>query len=129
MNADFQRAVVLKTAFKPEPIRRAQAALLYVALAGQSFTADVLPGEIVGDDISLPGLAVGTLARIGLIQSLGFTRSPSKTRHGSWVQRWRLGDGKESTARTWLKRNGFDATVPHETQIELLTTPVPFPCN
>jgi len=129
MNADFLRAVVLKVAFKPEALRRAQAGYLFIALAGQSFTGDCLPAEITGDDPSLPGVAVRGLARIGLIQSLGFTRSPSKTRHGSWVQRWRLGDGKESTARTWLKRNGFDATVPHETQIELLTTPVPFPCN
>jgi hypothetical protein len=125
MNPDFLRAVVLKTTFKPEPLRRAQAALLYVGLSGVSFTADVLPGEIVGDDITLPGLAVGTLARIRLIQSCGFTRSPSATRHGSWVQRWRLAEGKATTAMTWLKRNGFETTPPMETQGELLTTAQP----
>ncbi|MEK7781963.1 MAG: hypothetical protein AAB370_10735 [Verrucomicrobiota bacterium] len=129
MNPDFARAIVLKVAFKPEPLRRAQAALLYVAMTGQSFTADCLPGEIVAGDTKLPGLAVGTLARIGLIQSLGFTRSPSLTRHGSWVQRWRLADGKDSTAKTWLKRNGFDATVPAERQLDLLAAPTPFPRN
>lgn len=129
MNTDFLRAVVLKTAFKPEPLRRAQAALLYVALSGQSFTGDCLPGEIVGDDTKLPGLAVGTLARIRLIQSCGFTRSPSTTRHGSWVQRWRLAPDKRTTAITWLRRNGFDTNVPHETQGELLTVPTPFPNN
>lgn len=123
MNADFLRAVVLKVAFKPEPIKRAQAALLYVAMSNVSFTGDVLPGEIVGGDVTLPGLAVGTLSRLGLIQSIGFTRSPSATRHGSWVQRWRLADGKRTTAVTWLTLNGFEATVPREAQGELLAAP------
>ena len=127
MNADFARAIILKVAFKPEPLRRAQAALLYIALSGEAFTADVLPKEIVGDDPKLPGCAVGTLATMELIQSIAIVNSPSKSRHGGLVRRWRLAPDKRTTALTWLKRNGFDTTVPLETQGDLLATPTEYP--
>lgn len=108
MNADFLRAIILKVAFKPEPLRRAQAALLYVALEGQDFTADVLPGEIVGDDTKLAGCATGALASMKLIRCVGRVRSPSPTRNGAKVNQWRIEESKRSTIKTWLLRNGFD---------------------
>lgn len=104
---EFLRAIILKTAFKPEPLRRAQAALLYVALEGETFTADLLPGEIVGDDTKLAGCAVGSLATMDLIQRVDRVKSPAKSRNGAWVNRWRLAEGRMATAKTWLTRHGF----------------------
>jgi hypothetical protein len=109
MNSDFLRAVILKVSFKPEPLRRAQAALLYVALAGDDFTADCLPGEITGEDTTLAGCAVGSLATMRLIERIDRVKSPSKSRNGAWVTRWRLAAGRAETVRTWLKRHGFEA--------------------
>lgn len=119
MNAQLLRAIILKVAFKPEPLRRAQAALLYVALEGDTFTADVLPGEIVVGDIYLSGCAVASLATMKLIERVGRVPSPSPTRKAAWVNQWRLGTGKRETAKTWLERNGFDATLAFEPQREL----------
>jgi len=107
MNADFFRGVCLKVAFKPEALRRAQAALIYTALAGETFTADVLPGEIVGEDTTLAGCAVGSLATMRLLERVDRVKSPSKSRNGAWVNRWRLAVGRVETARTWLRRHGF----------------------
>jgi len=107
MTANFLRAVLLKVAFKPEPLRRAQAALLYVALSGETFTADVLPGEISGDDTTLAGCAVGSLATMRLLARQGRVKSPAKSRNGAWVNLWSMADGKRETVKTWLKRNGF----------------------
>jgi hypothetical protein len=121
MNPDFARAIIFKTAFHLEPLRRAQAALIYVALAQDTFTADALPGEIVGGDTKLPGLATGSLASLRLIESVCIVKSPAKSRHGGLVRRWRLAQGKRSTALTWLKRNGFDGNTPGEKQPDLLT--------
>lgn len=117
VNADFFRAVILKVAFKPEPLRRAQAALLYAALSGETFTADVLPGEIC-DDNTTAGCAVGALATAKLLERVDRVKSPAKSRHGAWVNRWRLAEGKRETAKTWLTKNGFDATLLFEPQQE-----------
>jgi len=107
MSADFFRGVLLKVAFKPEPLRRAQAALLYVALEGKTFTADVLPGEITGGDTTLAGCAVGSLATMRLIERVERVKSPAKSRNGAWVNVWRLASGRVETVKTWLGRQGF----------------------
>jgi hypothetical protein len=117
MNPDFFRAVILKVAFKEEPLRRAQAALLYAALTGETFTADILPGEIVGDDVTLAGCAVGALATMRLLERVDRVKSPAKSRNGAWVNTWRLAHGKRNTALTWLRRNEFPV---EETQQALL---------
>lgn len=111
MNADLLRAIILKVAFKPEPLRRAQACLLYVALTGETFSADCIPGEIRGEDTKLSGCAVASLATMGLIARVGRQASPAKSRNGAWVNTWQLAAGKRKAARTWLTRNGFDATL------------------
>ena len=106
-NPDLLRAIVLKVSFKPEALRRAQAALLYVALAGVEFTADCLPAEVVGEDTTLAGCAVGSLATMRLIARTGRCKSPAKSRNGAWVNVWALAAFKRATVLTWLKRNGF----------------------
>lgn len=117
INPDLLRAIVLKVSFKPEALRRAQAALLYVALSGNEFTADCLPGEIVGEDTTLAGCAVGSLATMKLIERCGRCKSPSPTRNGAWVNIWKLASFKKATAETWLKRNGFP--IKEQPQAEL----------
>jgi hypothetical protein len=119
MNEDFLRAVLLKVAFKPEPLKRAQAALIYVALRGLPFTADVLPKEITGDDTKLAGCATGSLATMGLIQSVGRVKSPAESRNGAWVNQWALCGDKRATAKIWLSRNGFDVNEVAEKNGEL----------
>ena len=110
----FFRGALLKVGFKPEPLRRAQAFLLYVALElpPHEFTADVLPKEIHGEgeeDPTLAGIAVGSLATMGLIERCGRCKSPSPARNGAWVNIWRLATCKRSAVCTWLERNGFQA--------------------
>lgn len=107
----FWQNILLKLSFKPEKVRRAQAALLYVALTGVEFTADVIPDAIC-DDMTTAGCATKTLAQIGLIQYVRHVKSPAKSRHGAEVKQWKLADGKRETALTWLTRNGF----PHPDQ-------------
>lgn len=108
-NPDLLRAITLKVAFKPEPLRRAQAAILYVGLEGCEFTADCLPGEIVAGDTTISGCAVGALATMRLIERTGRCKSPAKSRNGAWVNTWRVEPSKRSTVLTWLERNQFPA--------------------
>ena len=117
MNDSFLRAVILKVAFNPEPLRKVQAALLYVALTGETFTADILPGELINGDTRLAGCATGALATMRLIERVGRVKSPAKSRNGCWVNSWRIASGRIETVKVWLKRNGFE--LPSEKQAEL----------
>jgi len=118
INESFWQGILLKLSFKPEKVRRTQAALIYVALTGETFTADTVPKEI-RDDNTTSGCAVKTLAGgrngLGLLEFVGWVTSPAKSRHGAPVKSWRLAQGKRELALTWLKRNGFD--LPPETDL------------
>jgi hypothetical protein len=112
INDNFWHGILLKLSFKPEKIKRTQAALLYVALRGEPFTADEVPKEIYEDNTT-SGCAVRILSGaqpfgLGLIEPCGLVRSKSKSRHGAIVRQWRLADGAGKLAMTWLVRNGFD---------------------
>lgn len=109
----FLSAIVLKVAFHPEVVRRAQAAIIYAALAGGAFTADeVLPKDIVGDDTTISGIAVGSLCSMKLLMRVGRCKSPAESRNGAWTNKWMLAYGRGATARTWLTRNNFPLPVP-----------------
>ena len=43
INDNFWQGILLKLSFRPEKIKRTQAALIYAALAGDVFTADCVP--------------------------------------------------------------------------------------
>lgn len=121
MSADlsFLRAVVLKTSFHPEPLRRCQAAILYRALEGGEFTADeVLAGEFTNGDTKLPGLTIGSLACLGLIICVGRRKASSESRNGAKTNVWAINGVKRSTALTWLARNQFPK--PSDRQLELI---------
>ena len=111
INHQFWHGILLKLSFKPEKVKRTQAALIYLALTGKDFTADEVP-KTIADDNTTAGCAVRTLAGgrcgLGLLQCVGRIPSPSKARHGAEVKQWRLAPGKRALALTWLERNGFD---------------------
>lgn len=108
LDPSFLRAIVLKVAFHPEPLRRAQAAIIYAALEAVSFTADeVLCGELTNGDTKISGICVGSLASMGLLERVGRCKSPAPSRNGAWVNVWRLAAGKLETAKTFLTRNQF----------------------
>ena len=115
LDPSFLRAVVLMTSFKPEPMKRAQAALLIIALEGLDFTAADLPGEVAGDNVHLAGAATGALVAQGLLNVVGRVKSPRLNAKGRKLDVLRL--AKRETARTWLQANGFE--VPAERQREM----------
>jgi len=108
LDAQFLRAVVLVTAFRPEPMKRAQAALLLLGLTGQDFTAAELPGEVTNGSKHLAGAATGALVSEGLLQVVGRVKSPNPNAKGRKLDVLRIAPGKWNTARTWLTTNGVD---------------------
>ena len=90
INPALMRAILLKIAFKPELMKRTEAAVLYVALAGQTFTADVIPGEL-REDNTTPGAVISLLARLGL-------RLPHRDRAAERPLRHARGDAKGAGA-------------------------------
>lgn len=108
MNAAFARAILLKVGFKPEALKRAQGFFIYAALAGHTFTGDILPAEIATDNTTA-GCAVGALRTQKLIEFVGRVKSPSRSRNGAWTNVWQLAPGRRAAAQLWLERNGFPA--------------------
>jgi hypothetical protein len=118
LDPSFARAIVLKVAFHPEPLRRCQAAILYRALQGTEFTADeVLVGELIGDDTKISGISVGALVGLGLIQCVGRRKAASPSRNGCKTNVWVI--SKPSTALTWLSRNNFAPPSLHQPELPL----------
>ena len=119
LDPSLARAIVLKTMFHPQPLRRCQAAIIYAALLGGDFTADeVLCGELTNGDTKISGLAIASLASARLIQCVGRCKSPAASRNGARVNIWRIAISKYNTALTWLERNGLPNPEPR--QLELL---------
>ncbi len=112
LNEKFARAILLKISFRPGAMFKSQAFLIYAALAGQYFTADVIPLELRKKedgttDCTTQGAAVSMLQRIGLITCIGRVTSPAASRNGSEVKKWRLADGKRSAALAWLDAQNY----------------------
>jgi len=116
---DLMRAVILVVAFKAEDFHAACAALIYRALAGGDFTAACLPAEITKGDIHVSGLAVKMLQKCGLIVCVGYLPSPDPAAKGRILRSWRLAPAKESTARTWLQRHGYPATISEQQSLAI----------
>ena len=122
MNDDsqFWHGILLKLSFKPEKVKRMMAALIYVGLTGKTFTADAVP-KVIWQDNTTSGCAVRLLAGgkkgLGILDFVGWTTSPAKTRHGAPVKSWRIADDKRRLAMTWLERNDFDLPQWQETDL------------
>lgn len=114
LSVDFLRAVVLMTGFKHGPMMRAQAALLYMALEGGTFTAADLPGEITAGNTHLAGAATGSLISVGLLVVKGRIKSPIKDAKGRKLDL--LEGGETGRIRAWLRANGYADRVNTEPQ-------------
>jgi len=108
---DLMRAVILVVNFRGDDFHGVCAALLYRALAGGDFTAACLPGDITKGDIHVSGLAVKMLQKCGLFVCVGLMPSPNKNAKGRLCRVWRMAPSMTSTARTWLARHAYPATL------------------
>ncbi len=111
-NANLARAILLKVSFRPQAMFKTQAFLIYTALAGQEFTADIIPKELRlkpdgTTDCTTQGAAVSMLRTAGLLEMTGRITSPAATRNGAEVKRWRLAQGKRKLALAWLEAQGY----------------------
>lgn len=87
-------------------VRRAQRVLLLRLLESETATADD-----VHESVELPpsidprclGAVPGSLARAGIIRSLGYAKSARPERHASPIQVWTLTN--QTAAVTWLAEN------------------------
>ncbi len=119
LDPQFLRAIILVTAFKPEPMKRAQAALLLLALTGQDFTAAELPGEITNGSKHLAGAATGALVGQGLLSVVARVKSPNANAKGRKLDLLRIAPGKFNTVQAWLEANGI-GIPPSRSQPELI---------
>lgn len=117
LEPSFLQAVTLMTAFKPQPMKRAQAALIYIGLRSLDFTAAQLPEAIVDGNRHIAGAATGALVAIGLFEVVGRVKSPDPAAKGRKLDVLRIPDDKRAAAKTWLRANGFRDDV--ESQGEL----------
>lgn len=113
------RAIILVVGFKEADFHAACAALIYRALAGGDFTAACLPHEITKGDIHVSGLAVKMLQKCELIAATGYLPSPDPAAKGRILRSWRIAAGKESTARVWLSRHGYPATISEQQSLAI----------
>lgn len=116
---DLMRAIILVVNFKDDDFHGVCAALIYRALAGDDFTAACLPGDITKGDIHVSGLAVKMLQKCGLLVCVGVATSPNKNARGRICRVWRMAPGMTSTARTWLARHAYPASLEAQASLGL----------
>jgi hypothetical protein len=125
LDAQFLKAVVLLTGFKPEKMRRCQAALLMIGFAGKDYSAADIPAELTDGSRHIAGAATGALVSIGLLNVIRREQSPDPKAKGRKLDILRLADiGK---AKAWLRANGFKDEIPKAIkpagQMDLLSEP------
>lgn len=113
LDPQFLRAVVLMTGFKPQPMLRAQAALLALGLKYLDFTAASIPAEITNGSKHVAGAATGALIAAGFLQVIDRIPSPDPKAKGRKLDLLRLAAGKSHAARAWLAANGFELAAAH----------------
>lgn len=106
----FLRAIVLMSGFRGKPMQSAQAALLMIGITGRDFMASDLPAEVTNGSRHLAGAATGALVAQELIECVGRVKSPDPKAKGRKLDVWRIPAHRISTAKAWLRANGF--TVP-----------------
>lgn len=118
-DTSLMREIVLCASFRGELFHSTCAALLMVGLAGDDFTAAILPKEVTQGDIHVSGLATKALIKMGLVEKIGYVASPNKDAKGRPVCLLRIPANKVSTVRTYLSRHGY--SIPSESmQLNLL---------
>lgn len=106
IDAQFLRAVVLMTGFKPKRMQRVQAALLMLGFQPEDYTAADLPDELTEGSKHIAGAATGALVASGLLKVVGRIKSPEPKAKGRKLDLLRVVNIE--TAKTWLKANEFD---------------------
>jgi hypothetical protein len=106
------------TSFKGTAMLRCQAALLWMALKNEEFSAAQLPAEITNGNVHLAGAATGALIAQGLLVVVGRVKSPVPSAKGRKLDLLRINPNKRETARTWLVRNGFEP-IQEQAEMEL----------
>lgn len=120
LDPNFIVATMQMTAFKGGAMRRAQGALLTLALESPiPITAAQLPGEVTNGSAHLAGAATGALIAQELLTVTGRVKSPDPRAKGRKLDLLVVPDARRATARTWLERNGFP--LPRPVQLSLLT--------
>ena len=92
LDASFLRTVVILTGFKPEKMRRCQAALLMIGFAGMDYSAADIPQELTEGSRHIAGAATGALVSIGLLNVVGRIKSPHDSAKGLKLDLLRLAD-------------------------------------
>ncbi len=110
LDASFLRSVVLLTGFKPEKMRRCQAALLMIGFARMDYSAADIPAELTEGSKHIAGCATGALVSIGLLNVIRREKSPDPKAKGRKLDILRLAD--IGRAKAWLLANGFGAALP-----------------
>ena len=118
LDAQFLRAVVLMTGFKPHRMQRVQAALLMLGFQGQDYTAADIPDELTEGSKHIAGAATGALVGTGLLKVVGRIKSPEAKAKGRKLDVLRL--ASVETAKAWLRANGFEIPDLKSLQLGLL---------
>lgn len=118
LDPNFLAATMLMTSYKGGHMRRAQGALLFLALTSRvPITAADLPGEITNGDTHLAGAATGALIALNLLAVVGRCKSPRPDAKGRKLNTLDIPLGRRGAARTWLQVNG--CPQPELAQIEM----------
>lgn len=122
LDPNFITATMLMSSFKGGPMRRAQGALLTIALeASGPVTAAEIPGEITNGNRHLAGAATGALIAQDLLHVVGRIKSPLASAKGRKLDQLIVPLERRATAHTWLERNGFPLAKRRATQLDLLS--------
>lgn len=121
LDPNFITATMLMSSFKGGPMRRAQGALLTLALeAAGPITAAEIPGEITNGSRHLAGAATGALIAQDLLVVVGRTKSSRPEAKGRKLDLLSVPLDRRATATTWLARNGFPPPHSRDQQLELI---------
>lgn len=119
LDVDFLRAIVLMDGFKGQPLRRAQACLLRIALRHGRVMGSDIPAEITNGSLHMAGAACGGLLAQNLLIAIGREKSPIKAAHGRKLNVFTIPEGRAGAAEAWFRANGFTEPQKAVTQMEL----------
>lgn len=111
LDPQFLIATMHVSGFKGAEMKRAQGALLTLALQGPT-TAAALPGEITNGSKSLAGCASGALIGTGLLECVGRVKSPHRDAKGRKLNVLAIPEGRRGTVLAWLMANGLPTPEP-----------------
>lgn len=119
LDTSFLRAIVLMSGFRGNAMKSAQAGLIYLGLQGDFLACD-LPRELTNGSKHIAGAACGALVASELIECVGRVKSPDPAAKGRKLDVWRIPAHRISSAKSWLRANGFVVPQTAE-QLSLLT--------